>query len=131
MQDGATSHTAKETVRELCGVFGEVNGEDRIISQGLWPPRSPDLNPCEFYLWGKLKNVVYANSLNTNIEWTIGVGVTKLIKRINISVIYMKHYVYHNSNGHDVICKDEAIYRREYETVTDIVKRISLREYNE
>jgi hypothetical protein len=28
----------------------------------LWPPRSPDLNPCDFYLWGKLKSVVYANN---------------------------------------------------------------------
>jgi hypothetical protein len=41
-------------------VFGEINGEDRIINKGLWPPRSPDPNPCGFYLWGKLKSVVYA-----------------------------------------------------------------------
>jgi hypothetical protein len=51
-----TPHTAKETFRALRRVFGEVNGEDRIISKGLWPPGSPD-----FYLWGKLKNV-YANN---------------------------------------------------------------------
>ncbi len=25
----------------------------------MWPPRSPDLNPCDFYLWGHLKSVVY------------------------------------------------------------------------
>jgi hypothetical protein len=45
-------------------VFGELNGdgEDRIINKGLWPLRSPDLNPCDFYLWGKLKRVVYANN---------------------------------------------------------------------
>lgn len=24
-----------------------------------WPPRSPDLTPCDFYLWGRLKNIVY------------------------------------------------------------------------
>jgi len=24
-----------------------------------WPPRSPDLNPLDFYLWGHLKAVVY------------------------------------------------------------------------
>ena len=24
----------------------------------MWPPRSPDLNPCDFYLWGYLKSVV-------------------------------------------------------------------------
>jgi hypothetical protein len=62
MQDGVTPHTAKEIIQALCGVFGELNGEDRIISKGLWPPRSPDLNPCDFYLWGKLKNVVYVNN---------------------------------------------------------------------
>ena len=25
-----------------------------------WPPRSPDLNPLDFYLWGHLKALVYA-----------------------------------------------------------------------
>jgi hypothetical protein len=29
---------------------------------GLWPPRSPDLNPCDFNLWGNLKSVVHANN---------------------------------------------------------------------
>ena len=24
-----------------------------------WPPRSPDLNPCDYYLWGHLKSKVY------------------------------------------------------------------------
>jgi hypothetical protein len=61
MQDGAAQHTAKEIVRALSGVFGELNGDDIIISKGLWPPRSSDLNPCDFYLWGKLKCVVHAN----------------------------------------------------------------------
>jgi hypothetical protein len=37
---------------------------DRIISKGLWPPGSPDLNPCDFYLGGKFKSVVYANNLH-------------------------------------------------------------------
>jgi hypothetical protein len=42
-------------------VFGEFNGEDIIISKCLWPPRSPDLNPCD-YLWGKLKHCVRQQS---------------------------------------------------------------------
>ena len=25
----------------------------------MWPPRSPDLNSPEFYLWGYLKTLVY------------------------------------------------------------------------
>jgi hypothetical protein len=45
MQDGMTPHTAKETIWVLCGIFGEINGENRIISKGLWLPRSSDLNP--------------------------------------------------------------------------------------
>ena len=24
-----------------------------------WPPRSPDLSPCDFFLWGVLKERVY------------------------------------------------------------------------
>ena len=28
-----------------------------------WPPRSPDLNPVDFYLWGRLKTLVYATEI--------------------------------------------------------------------
>jgi hypothetical protein len=37
MQDGATPLAAKETIRALRCAFGEFNGEDRIVSEGLWP----------------------------------------------------------------------------------------------
>jgi hypothetical protein len=36
--------------------------EDRLISRELWSGRSPDLNPCDFYLWGNLKDKVYSNN---------------------------------------------------------------------
>ena len=26
-----------------------------------WPARSPDLNPCDYFLWGYLKSKVYSN----------------------------------------------------------------------
>jgi hypothetical protein len=29
-----------------------------------WPPRSPDDNPADFYLWGHLKTLVYATPAN-------------------------------------------------------------------
>jgi hypothetical protein len=32
-----------------------------VISQGFWPACSPDLNPCDFYLWDTLKVKVYVN----------------------------------------------------------------------
>lgn len=59
-QDSATAHTAENSMHELRSVYG-----DRIISRGLWPPRSPDLSPCDFYLWGTLKNKVYASNPHT------------------------------------------------------------------
>ncbi|GBO01650.1 hypothetical protein AVEN_273261-1 [Araneus ventricosus] len=30
-----------------------------------WPPRSPDLNPCDFFLWGHLKSLVYATPVDS------------------------------------------------------------------
>ena len=38
---------------------------DRIISKALWPPRSPDLSPPDFFLWGALKGKAYANKPRT------------------------------------------------------------------
>ena len=52
-QDGATSHTAEATLDVLRPVF-----EDRIISRradDVWPPRSCDLTPLDYYLWGAVK----------------------------------------------------------------------------
>jgi len=37
-QDGVTSHTSHASMAEIQSFFG-----DRVISKGLWPPRSPDL----------------------------------------------------------------------------------------
>jgi hypothetical protein len=41
-QDSATAQTARMSMQALSDVFG-----DRIISNGIWPGRSPDLN-CDF-----------------------------------------------------------------------------------
>ncbi|GBM96917.1 hypothetical protein AVEN_105156-1 [Araneus ventricosus] len=41
-------------------------GNDRIISRHFpttWPPRSPHLNPCDFWLRGYLKDVVYGGPI--------------------------------------------------------------------
>ena len=53
-QDNATAHTANESMTELRHVFC-----CRIISKELWPTRSPDLTPNDFYFWGRMKNRVY------------------------------------------------------------------------
>jgi hypothetical protein len=62
MQDGAPPHIAKPVMQLLKRHFGN----NRLISRHCptaWPPRSPDLNPCDFWLWGYLKNVVYSGSI--------------------------------------------------------------------
>ncbi len=33
--------------------------KEHLISINLWPPRSPDLSPLDFFLWGYLKNRIY------------------------------------------------------------------------
>ena len=37
----------------------------QIISKNLWPPRSPDLAPPDFYLWGAMKNKTYCSNPST------------------------------------------------------------------
>ncbi|CAH2093266.1 unnamed protein product [Euphydryas editha] len=64
-QDGATCHTAKVSISLLKNIF-----PGKLISKGgdiEWPSRSPDLSPCDFFLWGYLKSVVYENNPN-NLE---------------------------------------------------------------
>jgi inhibitor of nuclear factor kappa-B kinase subunit alpha len=63
MQDGATAHTVTYSINILNEVF-----EDRVISCGLWPARSPDLNPCDFYPWVNLKDKVYSNNTHKLVE---------------------------------------------------------------
>ena len=53
-QDGATAHTSGRSMDLSKEFFG-----DRIISKDVLPPRSPDLNPPDFYLWGAAKSAVY------------------------------------------------------------------------
>ena len=69
-QDGATCHT-------VCILFFQ----DYIISCGadvVWPPRSCDLTPLDYYMWGAVKDKYYAgkpetiDALDDNIREAIG-----------------------------------------------------------
>ncbi|GFT59180.1 putative DD41D transposase [Trichonephila clavipes] len=62
-QDGATCHTARATIDLLKDTFG-----DRLISRFgpvNWPPRSCDLTPLDYFLWGYIKSFVYADNSQT------------------------------------------------------------------
>ncbi|GFX35419.1 uncharacterized protein TNCV_102261 [Trichonephila clavipes] len=62
-QDGATCHTARATINLLKDTFG-----DRLISRlgpVNWPPRSCDLTPLDYFLWGYVKSLIYADKPQT------------------------------------------------------------------
>ncbi|KAJ4448741.1 hypothetical protein ANN_00132 [Periplaneta americana] len=71
--DRSRSLPSKETLREHSDSSFRGEGyiqyldrrfPDRWIGRGgpiAWPPRSPDLNPLDFYLWGHLKLLVYSS----------------------------------------------------------------------
>ncbi|GFU98025.1 histone-lysine N-methyltransferase SETMAR [Trichonephila clavipes] len=62
-QDGATCHTALATIDLLKGTFG-----DRLISRFgpvNWPPRSCDITPLDYFLWGYVKSLVFADKPQT------------------------------------------------------------------
>lgn len=60
MQDGASPHHAGEVMTFLDEAYPGWIGRDGHI---LWPARSPDLNPLDYFLWGYIKNKVYVQSL--------------------------------------------------------------------
>ena len=33
-----------------------------------WPPRSPDLTPCDFFLWGFVKGSVYVPPIPRDVD---------------------------------------------------------------
>ncbi|GFU19841.1 uncharacterized protein TNCV_4283681 [Trichonephila clavipes] len=62
-EDGATCHTARATIDLLKDMFG-----DRLISRFgpvNWPSRSCDLTPLDYFLWGYVNSLVYADKPQT------------------------------------------------------------------
>lgn len=59
-QDGAPAHTSVDVSTWMTEFF-----RHKIIAlhhPNEWPPRSPDLTPCDFFLWGYLKSKIYATA---------------------------------------------------------------------
>jgi hypothetical protein len=88
-QDGATCHTSRQSLTRIHEAFTE----ERTVSKGLWPPRSPDLSSCEFYLWGYLTGKVYENNprtinqLKENICRTIEAIDINFLRLVTLNVI--------------------------------------------
>jgi hypothetical protein len=63
LHDGAPPHYAWQ-VR----TWMDISFPNRWIGRAgriLWPPRSPDLSSCDFFLWGHMKRLVYVTPINT------------------------------------------------------------------
>jgi hypothetical protein len=70
------------SMQALSGVFG-----GRIISSDIWPAHSPDLNPCDFFFWGCLKDKVHNSNpgmeeLKENIHRDIAVTPAEQLQRV-------------------------------------------------
>ncbi|GBN12260.1 hypothetical protein AVEN_14122-1 [Araneus ventricosus] len=63
MQDGARPHRTEQAFRFLDEYFGNrviALEYTKFTGAGMdWPPYSPDLTSCDYFLWGTLKDIVY------------------------------------------------------------------------
>jgi hypothetical protein len=103
-QDSATAHTAASAMEILHEFFGE-----KLISKGLWPPKSPDLTSPDFFLWSYLKDTVYRSNprdlkqLKLNItraieevnEGTLRKFVRNMVKRVDKCIEMNGHHFQH------------------------------------
>lgn len=65
-QDGATCHTSNQSLAVVNQLFPE-----KVISRRgtiNWPPRSPDLTPLDYFLWGHIKQKAYVNKPRTLLQ---------------------------------------------------------------
>ena len=63
LQDKAAAHTARASMTVVLQMFPQY-----VVSRFgdvPWPPRSPDLSACDFFLWGYLKSKVYVRKPRT------------------------------------------------------------------
>ena len=58
-QDGAPAHTSNVAQTWLS------NNVPAFVAKDEWPANSPDLNPCDFYLWGRLEDIVNTKRYST------------------------------------------------------------------
>jgi hypothetical protein len=77
---------------EIQSFFG-----DCVISKGLWPPRSPDLTPPDYFLWGHLKAQVYANKPRT-IE-ALKANISEAIQEVTPDVLARRVQCCLDANG--------------------------------
>jgi len=110
-QDGATAHTTRDSMTLLRTMF-----DRRVISKNGdfdWPPRSPDLTPPDFFLWGYLKSKVYIDKpqtipqLKANIHREISLITTETLENVMQNARKRALFCIKHKGGHllDIIFK--------------------------
>ncbi len=59
--------------------------DDKLIARDRWPARSSDLSPCAFFLWGCMKDRVFATN-PTSIE-DLKATITTVIQSIDVRTL--------------------------------------------
>ena len=70
-QDGAPPHWhlhVRDYLNESLPHRWIGRGADADQALHFWPPRSPDLTPCDYFLWGYVKEAVYVPPLPTTLN---------------------------------------------------------------
>lgn len=102
-QDGAPPHWAK-TVRHWL----DENMPNWIGRGGVkqWAPRSPDLTPLDFFLWGYVKHLVYQtqpqsiDELKQRIENAFAEITVETLKKVHEDMLYRCKLCIHLKGGH-------------------------------
>ncbi|GBN17496.1 hypothetical protein AVEN_204412-1 [Araneus ventricosus] len=107
MQDVAQPHRTEKVFRFLDEYFGKiVIASDYLKFTGTemdWPPYSPDLTPCDYFLWGALKDTVYGKqpSLLDELESAIcvacnSISVETLKDVMPNFILRLRHLIFSN-----------------------------------
>jgi hypothetical protein len=99
-QDGATCHTSPVSLQRVHKVFAE----ERTVSKNLWPPRSPDLTTCDYFLWRHLKSTVYET--NPHAIQELKDNISHAVAAIDVTIL---RQVYLNMIRRAQLCIDAAV----------------------
>jgi hypothetical protein len=71
LQDGARPHTANVVLDYLHDTFDSRVDSNRLPNRFAcrqnWLPNNPDLNTRDYFLWGFLKETIFAKNRNNNV----------------------------------------------------------------
>lgn len=80
--DGAPGHWSRQVRDWMDQTFPES-----WVGRGgpvAWPPRSPDLTPPDFFLWGYVKNLVYGKNPSSIQE--LQTSISEVFSVIDVSI---------------------------------------------